>query len=292
MKIYVLIPVHNRGEMTQQCVIDLLSQEFDDELEIIVIDDGSTDETEQRVLDVQNSFKNLRNREITLIRGTGDWWWTKCVEVALEYVRPLLNVSDSVLLLNDDVRLEPDYLEELLKARKIEPECIVMSQLVNAENISDQIVSPVSVNSKNLQISAMEKLDFVDLRFVRSDVAPGRGTLYPASPLMEGHTVNTKKLPHYIADYEFSARISRLGYPILCALDASVFTEIDWGNARDNGNIMRRLFAKESSDNFGAHWAFWRTWSPDLSSGSLLLKMFRYKVVPSILKINGQETTR
>jgi GT2 family glycosyltransferase len=292
VKIYVLIPVHNRGEMTQQCVIDLLSQEFDDELEIIVIDDGSTDETEQRVLDVQNSFKNLRNREITLIRGTGDWWWTKCVEVALEYVRPLLNVSDSVLLLNDDVRLEPDYLEELLKARKIEPECIVMSQLVNAENISDQIVSPVSVNSKNLQISAMEKLDFVDLRFVRSDVAPGRGTLYPASPLMEGHTVNTKKLPHYIADYEFSARISRLGYPILCALDASVFTEIDWGNARDNGNIMRRLFAKESSDNFGAHWAFWRTWSPDLSSGSLLLKMFRYKVVPSILKINGQETTR
>jgi GT2 family glycosyltransferase len=278
--------------MTQQCVIDLLSQEFDDELEIIVIDDGSTDETEQRVLDVQNSFKNLRNREITLIRGTGDWWWTKCVEVALEYVRPLLNVSDSVLLLNDDVRLEPDYLEELLKARVIEPECIVMSQLVNAEDISDQIVSPVSVSSKNLQISAMEKLDFVDLRFVRSDVAPGRGTLYPASPLMEGHTVNTKKLPHYIADYEFSARISRLGYPILCALDASVFTQIDWGNARDNGNIMRRLFAKESSDNFGAHWAFWRTWSPELSRGSLLLRMFRYKVIPSILKINRLETTR
>ena len=292
VRIYVLIPVHNRVEKTQQCVLDLIAQDFDGEIEIIVIDDGSTDGTFEQLKILITEVEKRPNRKIQVIRGDGDWWWTKCIEVALNRVKPALTVSDSVLLLNDDVRLEPDYLKELLKAREIEPECIVMSQLVNAGNISDQIVSPVSVSSKNLQITAMEKIDFVDLRFVRSDVAPGRGTLYPAAPLIEGHTVNTRKLPHYIADYEFSARISRLGYPILCALDASVFTEIDWGNARHNGNLIRRLFTKESSDNFGAHWAFWRTWSPELSRGSLLLKMFRYKVFPLILKINRLETTR
>ncbi len=292
VRIYVLIPVHNRVEKTILCLQDLLAQTVASEIEIIVIDDGSTDGTEQRLLDVQKSLKNIRNREITLIRGTGDWWWTKCVEVALEYVRPLLNVSDSVLLLNDDVRLEPDYLKELLKAKKTVGECIVMSQLVSAEAKSKNIVSPVSVSPQNLKISAMSKFDFVDSRLVRSDVAPGRGTLYPAAPLLAGHTVNAKKLPHYIADYEFSARINQLGYPIVCALDASVFTEVDWGNARDNGNIFRRLFAKESPDNIVALWTFWRTWSPELSRSSLLLKMVRYTVAPLILKINRLEKTK
>ncbi len=285
MKIFVLIPVHNRVEMTIQCLNNLLAQTITSEIEIIIIDDGSTDETEKWVLDTQKSLRNLRNREITLIKGTGDWWWTKSIEVGLDYARPLLNCSDSVLLLNDDVQLKPDYIEQLITARELVGKCIVMSQLVNIENDKDFVVSPVSVVSENLSISAANQTANNDVRLVNSDVAPGRGTLYPATPLMEGHTVNTKKLPHYVADYEFSARISRLGYPIVCALDASVFTTLDWGNARYNGNIIRRLFAKESPDKFGAHWTFWRTWSPELSRFSLFMKMLRYKVVPSVINV-------
>jgi GT2 family glycosyltransferase len=198
----------------------------------------------------------------------------------------MLNISDSVLLLNDDVRLKPDYLNQLIKAQKIVGKCVVMSQLVNIENDKDLVISPVSVSSKNLSISAVNQVEFVDSRLVKSDVAPGRGTLYPAAPIIEGHSVNTKNLPHYIADYEFSARISRLGYPIVCALDALVFTEIDWGNTKNNGNIIRRLFAKESSDNIVAYWTFWRTWSPELSRFSLFTRMLRYKIVPSVININ------
>jgi len=286
MKIFVLIPVHNRVEVTRQCVLDLVAQDFSGEIDIIVIDDGSVDGTFEQLKVLSTGMEQLLNRRLEVINGTGDWWWTKCIEVALEYVRPSLNSSDSVLLLNDDVRLDSDYLSELVKAREIVDECIVMSQLVNAMDKGDHIISPVSVKAKNLQISPMENLDYIETRFVRSDVAPGRGTLYPAAPLMEGHTVNSEKLPHYVADYEFSARVSRLGYPILCALDASVFTEINWGNARDNGNIFGRLFAKGSSENIVAHWTFWRTWSPELSRSTLLLKMVRYKVIPSVFKIN------
>jgi N-acetylglucosaminyl-diphospho-decaprenol L-rhamnosyltransferase len=286
MKVFVLIPVHNRAEMTIRCLHNLLDQTIKNEIEIIIIDDGSTDGTGQRVLDIQKSLLHLTNREITLIKGTGDWWWTKCIEVALDYVKPLLKISDSVLLLNDDVQLKADYLAHLLTAQELVGKCVVMSQLVNIENDKDLVISPVSVSSKNLSISAVNQLEFIDSRLVKSDVAPGRGTLYPAAPIIEGHNVNTKKLPHYIADYEFSARISRLGYPIVCALDALVFTQIDWGNTKNNGNIIRRLFAKESSDNILAHWTFWRTWSPELSQFFLFTRMLRYKVVPSVININ------
>ena len=285
MKVFVLIPVHNRVEMTMQCLRNLLGQTISSEIEIVVIDDGSTDGTENRVLDTQKSLSILSNRDITLIKGTGNWWWTKCIEVALDYVRPLLNLSDSVLLLNDDVQLKPDYLEQLITGRELVGKCIVMSQLVNVDNDEDFVVSPVSVVTTNLSIAAVNQTKYVNTRLVKSDVAPGRGTLYPASPLMEGHTVNSKKLPHYVADYEFSARISRLGYPIVCALDAKVFTKLDWGNSRYDGNIIGRFFSKKSADNIVAHWTFWRTWSPELSRFSLFVKILRYKVVPSVINV-------
>ena len=54
--------------------------------------------------------------------------------------------------------------------------------------------------------------------------------------------MNSKKLPHYVADYEFSARIRSLSYPIVCALDAKVFTKLDWGNSRKDGNNAGRVF--------------------------------------------------
>ena len=34
MRIYVLIPVHNRVEKTKQCVLDLIAQDFDGDIEI------------------------------------------------------------------------------------------------------------------------------------------------------------------------------------------------------------------------------------------------------------------
>lgn len=289
MKIYVLIPVHNRVELTQKCVLDLVAQDFDGDIEIVVIDDGSTDGTSEQLKILSDETGHALDRQIVIINGDGDWWWTKCIEKALLLVRPKLKSEDSVLLLNDDVRLEPNYLDQLVKARDCIGMGIVMSQLVNVHNKNDRLVSPVSVSSKKLEISAVNHLEFVDSRLARSDVAPGRGTLYPAVPLIEGHTVKTKQMPQYIADYEFSARISQLGYPIVCALDAFVFTELVWGNTKGNGNIVRRLFAKESPDNLRAHWTFWRSWSPKLSWYSLLLKILRYKVLPCIFNIDTSE---
>jgi GT2 family glycosyltransferase len=292
MTIFVLIPVHNRVEMTRQCVLDLIAQDFEGGLEIIVIDDGSTDGTFEQLKVLATDIKKISNRRIQVIVGSGDWWWTKCIETALSYVRPMLDISDSVLLLNDDVRLGKTYVSELLRVKSLCGECIVMSQLVNIENVDEYIPSPVIVSQNNLQISSVTNLEYLKKDWVQSDVAPGRGALYPAMPIMEGHTVGTRQLPHYVADYEFSVRMSRLGYPIVCASSAHVVTSVDWGNSKAGGNIFWSLTAKESPKNIRAHWAFWRTWSPELSRGSLLLKMFRYKVIPSILKINRLETTR
>ena len=43
MKFSILVPVYNVEKYLEQCVDSLLSQDYDGEYEIILVDDGSTD---------------------------------------------------------------------------------------------------------------------------------------------------------------------------------------------------------------------------------------------------------
>lgn len=66
MTVYALMPVFNRLSMTKTAINCLRLQEFDDKLMIIVVDDGSTDGT-QEYLDTQS--------DIVVLQGDGTLWW-------------------------------------------------------------------------------------------------------------------------------------------------------------------------------------------------------------------------
>jgi GT2 family glycosyltransferase len=282
MKIYVLIPVHNRLVMTTKCVEDLLQQDFDGELEIVIIDDGSTDGTSE-YLTAQLTGPNYTRRKLSVIRGAGDWWWTKCIQEGLLYVRPQLREEDCVLFLNDDVRLKSDYVTELVSISNHFEKSIVMSQLVSEDDPSNHVVSPIKIDAKRLQVTQADSIKKLSSVAAHSDVAPGRGTLYPARPIIDGHSVDVKRLPHYIADYEFSVRVRNLGYSIVCALDAHVLTTTEWGNSRHRGGLRWRLFAKESPEKIGAIWAFWRTSAPEVNCLHLAFRLLRYRILPALV---------
>ena len=282
MKIYVLIPVHNRLAMTRTCIEDLFQQDFDGELEIVIIDDGSSDGTSEYLTALLTEQNDTR-RILSVIRGVGDWWWTKCIQEGLLIVRSQLKEEDRILFLNDDVRLKSDYLSQLVKISNHFEKSIVMSQLVSDEDPSDHVISPIKIDAKRLQVSQADAIKMLSSVAAHSDAAPGRGTLYPARPIIDGHSVDTKHLPHYIADYEFSVRIRNLGYSIVCALDAHVLTTTDWGNSRRRGGLRWKLFAKESPEKIGAIWAFWRTSAPELNSLHLAVRLLRYRLLPALV---------
>lgn len=69
----VILPTHNRGPMLAQAIESVLSQSFDD-LELIVVDDGSTDKTAE----IAKAYGGLRlkylkheNRGVSAARNTG-----------------------------------------------------------------------------------------------------------------------------------------------------------------------------------------------------------------------------
>lgn len=78
MKVSVIIPTYNRARLVSETIDSVLAQTFDD-FEIIVVDDGSTDDTEQvlksygdkirYIRQVNGGVNNARNHAVSIAKG-------------------------------------------------------------------------------------------------------------------------------------------------------------------------------------------------------------------------------
>lgn len=101
MKISVIIPVYNVEHYIKQCVCSLLNQTYQD-YELILVDDGSTDESIERVLPIIDHNKNIHvhrqaNGGVSSARNKG-------IELAS---------GDWLAFIDSDDCILPDYLEKL-----------------------------------------------------------------------------------------------------------------------------------------------------------------------------------
>lgn len=60
LAVSVIVPAYNRGDVIKRALLSLLTQDFKLEYEIIVIDDGSTDDTVSKVVGLQAEYPQIR----------------------------------------------------------------------------------------------------------------------------------------------------------------------------------------------------------------------------------------
>jgi GT2 family glycosyltransferase len=237
--IYILLPVHNRRQTTQQFIACLKAQTFQN-YHLILIDDGSTDGTEEIV---RHQIQSL-----TVLKGCGDWWWSGSLQQGLNWLKTKLEVrkSDLILIINDDTEFNNDFLAIGMQLMSISSQTFIQAQAYSKQ--TKQLIDVgISIDWSKMSFSSVidsNKLDCLSTRgiFLRVQDLETVGGFYPAL------------LPHYGSDYEFTIRAQRQG--IKLSSDAALYLWLDettTGYHEVNEESLKifwnQSFSKKSSHN-------------------------------------------
>lgn len=100
---YIVIPVHNRRNLTLQCLRTLRAQGVLEWAVPVVVDDGSTDDTGAAV--------RAEFPEAMTLQGDGHLWWTGGTERGMRAA--MERTAEFIFWLNDDFQPEPGALDLL-----------------------------------------------------------------------------------------------------------------------------------------------------------------------------------
>jgi GT2 family glycosyltransferase len=217
-KVHVIIPVFNGWPQTKRCLDALRASSYQD-LEIIVVDHGSTDETKQAL--------PAQYPEVLHILGDAGLWWTGATNLGIRVA--ISRSATLIMLLNNDCYVEHTAVECLTR------------QLSNA---GEAVIAPVQKDFATRETLVVTATTCYWLGFPtfippgstrthpgQTQLIPtkliigGRGALIPASVFDRVGLFDEARLPHSGSDNDFYLRCRRQGIPLLIAPDATVYVD-------------------------------------------------------------------
>lgn len=236
--VYLLLPVHNRRKMTAEFVQCLRAQTYAP-CHLVLIDDGSSDGSADMVLQALP--------DATVIRGNGRWWWAGSLHQAFRWLKRVGASDESVvLIMNNDTRFEPDFIESGVDVLARNPRTLLLS-MTRDQATGNVIESGVHADLRTLEFRLArdgERINCLSTRglFLRWGEMKNIGGFHPVL------------LPHYWSDYEYTIRACRMGYN--CLTHPSVALLADWtttGNREvqhlSGWEFIRTLFSPRTVAN-------------------------------------------
>lgn len=207
--IYVITAVHNRIKTTEIFLNVLMSQTFFSEVQLILVDDGSTDGTYELV-------KEMLPGSVVL-KGNGDLFWGGALNLAFKYLSKKVLDSDIVFYSNDDVFFPHDYLKRAEKLVYSRPNDLLTGCGILKAN-GEYCDGPVNYNfelGKEQLLPMGEEGNCCSTRslFMTGKTYKDIGGFHPFL------------LPHYGSDYEYTIRAVRKGHKVYSS--ASFIYSID-----------------------------------------------------------------
>lgn len=264
-QVYVVIPAHNRAEQTLSC-LGALSRQTYPALTKIIVDDGSTDGTPELV--------KARFPGTVLLRGDGNLWWTGATNVGIQFALERAGTHDFALLLNNDITLQPDFLEIIVQSAMHHPGALIGSVALSDEDQSTIVDGGIKINWRTAKYSALAAGEGYQTVLKRGieveavDVLTGRGTLVPLEVFRKVGLCDQKHLPHYGGDYEFSIRARRAGFDLLVDYRCVVFVNVKSTGVRNEMGAIRwsdlgkSYFSRRSPYSIHYRWNFARLACP------------------------------
>ena len=215
--LYIVIPVFNRQQFTRACLLSLRQQTHTG-FRVVVVDDGSTDGTPQMLAE---DFP-----EVDVVTGDGTLFWTAGVNAGIR--RALVLGATRIMTMNNDVLALPDFVAQMLRWADRHPRAILGALELDAA--SGQPVYGGErldwrTNTRQDLLTALPPTEHHGLHAVT--YLPGRGLLIPLEVIEEIGLFDEKRLPHYLADFDYTSVARRHGFPVFCNYDARLSTYPD-----------------------------------------------------------------
>lgn len=241
----IVIPVHNRLEFTREC-LDSLERQTVRADKIIVVDDGSTDSTEDVL---REWYPN-----VDVLRGDGSLFWTASINLGIRHA--LLLGADYVMTLNNDTVASPTFVEKMMDGARRAPGALIGA--LDVDSVSKQPYYGGEILNWNWSTSRY-LLDYLPKEdqngLHESSLFPGRGLLIPRKVFDVIGLFDEERLPHYMADYDFTLTAARNGFRIFCNYDAVLYTYPEEGGdhkirkAKTWSNYWKHLFNIKGGGN-------------------------------------------
>jgi len=200
----VIVTCHNRKNVTIKCLEKISSQQIYRDVDVVLVDDGSTDGTSEEII---RTFPNVR-----IIAGNGKLYWNGGMRKAFQAARD--HGYDYYLWLNDDTILFEDALMRLL---------------ANSENYKSSIVvgSVLDPTTKEhaygglCQTSKLQPLKFTVVKPDEKnnnecDTFNGNCVLIPKIVVEQVGNLS-EKFTHGMGDFDYGLRAKRLGIKSIVA---------------------------------------------------------------------------
>jgi len=212
--LYIVIPVFNRWHYTRECLESLRRQTSQD-FRTVVVDDGSTDETAAALA--------RDYPEVEVVTGDGNLFWTAGVNAGIR--RALALGADRVMTLNNDVVAAPDFVAQMLAAAAQHPRAVLGALEFDA-NTGETIYGGERLDFRtNTTYNLLKELPATQRTGLHPvTYLPGRGLLIPKAVTDKIGLFDEQRLPHYLADFDYTSVARRAGFPVYCNYDAKLST--------------------------------------------------------------------
>ena len=215
--LHIVIPVFNRQRFTRDCLLSLRQQTRTD-FRVVVVDDGSTDGTA--------SMLAQEFAEVEVVTGDGNLFWTAGVNTGIR--RALALGATRVMTMNNDVLAQPDFVAQMLAWADRYPTAVL-----GALELDVATGQPIYGGERlewgtNTRHDLLAELPAAARRGLHPvTYLPGRGLLIPLAVIEAIGLFDEKRLPHYLADFDYTSVARRHGFAVYCNHDAHLSTYPD-----------------------------------------------------------------
>lgn len=243
--VFIIIPVHNRKEITLACLENLDVTGNLRKYHAVIVDDGSTDGTG---VAIRNAFS-----QVTVLEGNGSLWWTGAVVQGMKYAYE--QGAKYFIWLNDDSTILPDTLSSLVDYCKKHPRSIIGSQgfYQNGE---------LAYGGKKKTLRGYRFIQAPNNSAISCDLLSGNIVCLPREIVDIINYPDIIRTPHYGGDslylirakkHKFSIFVNG-SYPAISLPGQSPLYPTDWlSTENDPSQLIRLVFNPYS----GLSWRVW-----------------------------------